>query len=82
MQLSFPPAPASSAAQSSASALLLGLALRHLCERLELPVHELLAMLTHEVGSMDRSQAVAQAAQYQLGVIGQLLAAPSVADPG
>lgn len=66
-------ADASPADQSTASALLLGLALRHLCTRLGLPGSELMAMLAHEGSSLDPALPLSAAVAHQLAVIRQVL---------
>ena len=62
---------------SAASALLLGLVVRHLCERLDLPASELVARLEHEVRSLEPSDsALAQALAQQLAVVQAVVALP------
>lgn len=61
-----------------ASAMLLGLVARLLCQRLELPGTQLLEHLAHQVGSLTPADSALKAElDQQLAVLRQFLEAPS-----
>ena len=78
--LQFSPVETSSADRSESSALLLGLALRHLREKLGLPASELLELLQHEVDSLNVPR-IQRPAKQQLALVQQVLMAPNAEGP-